>query len=536
VSLLRDDPLLLVFVVAAVGYLAGRIRIGGFGFGVAAVLFAGLAFGMADPQLKVPRSLWTLGLVLFVYTVGLAAGPGFLTALRRRGVGANVAVLVAVTTAAATIAATGLAVGIGPEATAGAYSGGLTNTPALAATLEALKTIEPKPSFDAASGRVLVGYSLGYPLGVTIALLAVFALARRRRRSDDPAGTRVEIVVRTALVEHPGLGTVGAMQERSEDAVTFGRIKRGEEIFVASDDVDLRQGDLVTVVGPAPAADAVVALLGRESTEHVELERGEVDFRRIVVSQRAVAGRTVADLELQSHHGGAVTRVRRGDVDMVAAPDLVLELGDRVRVVAPPSRMDEITRYFGDSYRELRELDVLSFSVGVALGLLVGAIDVPLPGGGTFSLGFAGGPLVVGLLLGAIGRTGPIVWQLPHSANLTLRQLGTVLFLAGIGVNAGDAFGDTILSRAALGVVAAAVVVAATASLATVLIGTLVLRLPPTAMTGIVSGMQTQPAVLAYASEQVEDDTEVNVAYATVVPLAMILKIVLAPLLLRLLS
>ena len=139
-------------------------------------------------------------------------------------------------------------------------------------------------------------------------------------------------------------------------------------------------------------------------------------------------------------------------------------------------------------------------------------------------------------MLGAIGRTGPIVWQLPHSANLTLRQLGTVLFLAGIGVNAGDAFGDTILSRDALGVIAAAVVVAATASLVTVLIGALVLHLPVRTLTGIVSGMQTQPAVLAYASEQTEDDTEVNVGYATVVPLAMILKIVLAPLLLRLLS
>jgi putative transport protein len=535
VSLLRDDPLLLVFVVAAVGYLAGRIRIAGFGFGVAAVLFAGLGFGMADPELKVPRALWTLGLVLFVYTVGLAAGPGFLTALRRRGVGANVAVLVAVLTAAGALAATGLAVGLGPEATAGAYAGGLTNTPALAATLEALKTIEPEETFDAASGQVLVGYSLGYPLGVTIALLAVFGLVRRRR-SDGTSTAPAQIVVRTALVEHGGLGTVGEMQARSEDAVAFGRVKRGDEIFVASDDVGLEPGDLLTVVGPPSEADAVVALLGRESTEHVELERGEVDFRRIVVSKRAVAGRTIADLELQSHYGGAATRVRRGDVDMVAAPGLVLELGDRVRVVAPPARMNEIARYFGDSYRELRELDVLSFSVGVALGLLLGAIDVPLPGGGTFSLGFAGGPLVVGLALGAIGRTGPIVWQLPHSANLTLRQLGTILFLAGIGVNAGDAFGDTILSRDALRVVAAAIVVAATASLATVLIGTLVLRLPLTAMTGIVSGMQTQPAVLAYASEQVEDDTEVSVAYATVTPLAMILKIVLAPLLLRLLS
>jgi putative transport protein len=214
----------------------------------------------------------------------------------------------------------------------------------------------------------------------------------------------------------------------------------------------------------------------------------------------------------------------------------LLEIGDRVRVVAPPSRMDEIARFFGDSYRELRELDVLSFSVGIALGLLLGTIEVPLPGGGTFSLGFAGGPLIVGLVLGALGRTGPIVWQLPHSANLTLRQLGTVLFLAGIGVNAGQAFGDTILSREAISVLAAALVVAATASLVTVLAGTLLLQLPARTMIGVVAGMQTQPAVLAYASEQTEDDSEVNVGYATVVPLAMILKIVLAPLLLRLLS
>jgi putative transport protein len=534
VSLLRDDPLLLVFVVAAVGYLAGRVRIGGFGFGVAAVLFSGLAFGAADSELKVPRPLWTLGLVLFVYTVGLAAGPGFLTALRRRGVGANVAVLVALVTAAGAIAATGIGLGLSAEATAGAYAGGLTNTPALAATLEAVKEIRPDTSFDEASSRILVGYSIGYPLGVTIALLAVFAIVRRR--SQEPLPARAGIVVRTAIVEHAGLGMLRDVQSRSGDAVTFGRVKRGGRLFVAEADVELRPGDLVTVVGPDKTVDEVVALLGRESAEHVELDRRDVEFQRLVVSRHSVAGRTIADLDLPAQHGGTATRVRRGDVDMVAAPGLVLELGDRVRVVAPPSRMAEIAAFFGDSYRELRELDVLSFSVGVALGLLVGAIEIPLPGGGDFSLGFAGGPLLVGLALGAIGRTGRILWQLPHSANLTLRQLGLVIFLAGIGVNAGESFGDTILSSDALGVVAAAAVVATTASLLTVLIGTLVLRLPVLVLTGIVSGVQTQPAVLAYASEQTEDDTEVSVAYATVVPLAMILKILLAPLLLRLLS
>jgi putative transport protein len=535
VSVLRDDPLLLVFVVAAVGYLAGQIRIGGFGFGVAAVLFAGLAFGMADPELKVPRALWTLGLVLFVYTVGLAAGPGFVAALRRRGLGANGLVLAAIVVAAGTIAATGAAVGLGAEETAGAFAGGLTNTPALAASLEALREVEPEQTFDAASGQVLVGYSLGYPIGVTIALLAVFAIGRRRRGSEPVAAPAV-IVVRTAIVERAGLGTLGQVRKGVQDAVVFGRVKRDATLFVASDDVEPLPGDLVTVVGLGDAVDTAIELLGRESSEQVELDRGDVDFKRIVVSNRAVAGLTIAAVDLHGELGATVTRVRRGDVDMVASPELVLELGDRVRVVAEPGRMGEIAAFFGDSYRDLRELDVLSFSVGVALGLLLGAIDVPLPGGGEFSLGFAGGPLIVGLALGAIGRTGPIVWQLPHSANLTLRQLGTVLFLAGIGVNAGDAFGDTIFSHEAIGVVAAAVVVAATASFVTAILGATLLHLPGASLMGIVSGMQTQPAVLAYAAEQQEDDTEVNVGYATVVPLAMILKIALAPLLLRLLQ
>lgn len=533
-DLFRDDPLLVVFVVAAIGYLAGRIRIAGFGFGVAAVLFVGLGFGMADDQLAVPRPIWTLGLVLFVYTVGLAAGPGFVAALRRRGVGTNAVVLAAVSAAAAAIAAIGIAVGLGAEETAGAYAGGLTNTPALAASLEALKEIEPEETFDAASGRVLLGYSIGYPVGVTVALLAIFVLVRRRRASGLPPSPT--IATRTARVTLAGLPVLGELRNRELSPVAFGRVKRGDDVFVAADDTHLELGDLVSVVGPPEAVQETIAALGEESSERVELDREDVDFRRIVVSSRTVAGRPVSELELHDRLGAIVTRVRRGDVDMVATPDLVLELGDHVRVVAPRTRMAAVAELLGDSYRELRELDVLSFSVGVALGLLVGAVSVPLPGGGHFELGFAGGPLLVGLVLGAVGRTGPIVWQIPHSANLTLRQLGTVLFLAGIGVNAGDAFGSTIWSRDALGVLAASAVVAATASFVTAVLGLTLLRLPLTTVMGVVSGMQTQPAVLAYASEQQRDDTEVNVGYATVVPLAMTLKIVLAPLLLRLLS
>ena len=226
---------------------------------------------------------------------------------------------------------------------------------------------------------MLVGYSLGYPAGVTVALLAVFAVVRRRGRAEVVVGPTA-IVVRTALVQHAGLGTLEQVRERSNDTVAFGRVKRGSALFAATDDIEPAPGDLVTVVGPENAVDAAIAVLGSTSSERVELDRTDVDFRRIVVSSHAIAGRTIADADLQGKLGGIVTRVRRGDVDMVASPDLVLELGDHVRVVAAPDRMQAIATFFGDSYRELRELDILSFSVGIALGLLLGSVDVPMPG------------------------------------------------------------------------------------------------------------------------------------------------------------
>ncbi len=177
---------------------------------------------------------------------------------------------------------------------------------------------------------------------------------------------------------------------------------------------------------------------------------------------------------------------------------------------------------------------MLTLSLGVTAGLLLGLIPIPLPGGGTFELGFAGGPLLVALTLGALGRTGPLVWQLPYTANLTLRQLGTVLFLAGIGVRSGQSFASTVVTAEALRLAAAGLAVTGVCVGVTVLIGRRWLAVPPAALAGIVAGTQTQPAVLAYATSQVADEREVNLGYATVYPLAVLAKIVLAQLIVAL--
>ena len=523
IDLLADNPLLLLFVVAATGWLVGRISIGGFSLGIAAVLFAGIAFGALDPSLQLPEELWNLGLVLFVYTVGLATGPGFVASFRRRGIAANGGLLAAVGLAAGVAVAAEAVLGLSAEVAAGVFTGATTNTPALAAALEYLRS-----HGGGESTAPVVGYSLTYPIGVLMPLLAVFLLLRRRPPgASAPGSGPTALVSRTVRVDVQGLPSFGDLRARL-GGVTFGRVKRGDETMLAAEPLAPLPGDLVSVVGDAAHVREATAELGHESTHHVELERSDYDVRRILVSSRAVAGRRVDDLDLPRRFGAAVTRVRRGDVDLVPDPDTSIELGDRVRVLAPRERLPEVSAFFGDSLRRIGEIDILTLSLGLTAGLLLGLVPLPLPGGGSFELGFAGGPLLVALALGAIGRTGPLVWQLPYTANLTLRQLGTVLFLAGVGVRSGQAFASTVASAQALRIAAAGVVVTAAALGATVAVGRLLLRSSPQTLAGVIAGTQTQPAVLAYATAQVADDRQVNLGYATVYPLAMIAKIVLA--------
>ncbi|MBE0606662.1 MAG: transporter, partial [Deltaproteobacteria bacterium] len=203
-----------------------------------------------------------------------------------------------------------------------------------------------------------------------------------------------------------------------------------------------------------------------------------------------------------------------------------LEPGDLIRVMAPRIRMAEVTAFFGDSYRAVSEVDFVTFSIGLALGLLLGRVKIPLPGGIDFALGFAGGPLIVALVLGAVGRTGKLVWSLPYSANTTLRQIGLVLFLAGIGTRAGFGFLSTFTKGGGISIFLAGALLTFVGAMAALWIGHRLMRIPMSLLTGMVAGMFTQPAVLGYALEQTGNDLP-NVGYASVYPVATIAKILL---------
>jgi putative transport protein len=256
-----------------------------------------------------------------------------------------------------------------------------------------------------------------------------------------------------------------------------------------------------------------------------------LDFRRIAVSNEAVAGVPLADLRLIRRFGAVATRVRRGDIDLLATDDLELQLGDRVRVVAAPHRLKEVARFFGDSEKAAQQFSLTNFGLGLAIGVLIGLIEIPIPGGGTFALGMAGGPLVVGLILGKLQRTGSLLWTLPLSASNTLNHLGMMLFLAYAGSNSGAALAEAIVQPIGWKLFVVGLAITLSAAFGHLFIGRYLGGLHGAKLAGAIAGAQTQPAVLAYANERAQDDPRVNLGYAMAYPVGMIVKVVVAPLL-----
>ncbi|MFT3913721.1 MAG: TrkA C-terminal domain-containing protein [Anaeromyxobacteraceae bacterium] len=495
----------------------------------------GLAAGAVDPSLALPEIVYMLGLAIFVYTVGLSSGRAFVASLRRDGLRDSLLAVGVVAVAAVGVAALRAALGLDRGTAAGLFAGALTNTPALAAAVESLRAASP--------GRVVsepvVAYSICYPLGVAGVVLALRLgaalwkpdLAAEAKRLAELGAANEPLASATVEVaEDMGALTVEELVRGLRWRVIFSRMRRGAELQLVAPEARLRRGDLVTVVGTEAELERVIARLGRRSEERLDLDRRAFDLRRIFVSSPEVAGRPLKDLDLAHTLGAVVTRVRRGDVDLLPSDDMRLELGDRVRVLAAVRNLPAVTAYFGDSYRAASEVDILSFAAGLALGLALGMVPIPLPGGVTVSLGFAGGPLVVALLAGTLDRTAGRVWTLPFSASVALRQIGLILFLAGIGTRAGSGFLATFSGTRGLVLLGAGVAITFATALAALWVAHRLLEIPMSLAMGMVAGIHTQPAVLGHALERTGNDIP-SVGYAATYPAATLAKLVLAQLL-----
>ncbi len=537
-----DNPLVLLFVVAAIGYLIGKVNFKGVSLGVAAILFVGLAFGAMYPGVDIPSILVQLGLVLFVYSVGINSGRVFFDSIRKNG-SRDILFGVLMLTISAALAI-GIHYGFSFDAatTTGIYTGSTTNTPALAAVIE---QISNKMGNEAStiSELAVVAYSFTYPMGVMGAIIAILILERfyKINYAQEMESISEKYNVATNLTSSTILITneeVNGLSKRELFAkhkwnVVFGRYTSdGDNVLLPNWDTVFKTGDQIMVVGPKKELNKVAEFLGEFSENKLSRDRRFLDVRRIFVSNPHVVGKTLSELQLDRKFAAVVTRIRRGDVDMLAKGDTVLQLGDRARFVAKREDLDALSNFFGDSYYEASSLNLFSFGLGIALGLLLGTIEFALPGGINFRLGLAGGPIIVSLILGALQRTGPIVWTLPYSVNVTLRQMGLIIFLAVIGIGSGPAFFESIQGSAGVMVFVGGVIISVFTALLTIIIGYKLIKIPFTLILGIISN---QPAVLEFALNRTKNNLPL-IGYTMIFPISLILKIVYAQLLFLVLS
>ena len=517
-SLFASSPLLALFVVVALGAAIGAIRIGPLRFGAAGALFVGLVVSALHPEVVSNHMsiVQPMGLAFFVYCVGISAGATFFQNLRKQ---TN---LLALTTVVCIVGAVialvgGRLLGLSSGLTSGLFTGALTAAPAL--------DTATRLTGDA---NAAVGYAFGYPVGVIGGILIVTITVTRKwvGPKDTPslAGSSLE-AVSIRVSKHINTRDIDAWRDQR---VRLSYLRRDGRTRVTAPGEDLLPGDHVVMVGDPASIRETAPLVGEILDHNLEDDRSDLAFERIVVSNPDVAGRSVCELNVTKRFGAVITRVRRGDLDLLARDDLDLQLGDHVAVVVPTDELDDIAEWLGDSERRVAEVDGMAFGIGLVLGLLLGIVSFPLPGGQGFQLGAAAGPLIVGMLLGALRRTGPLVWTLPAAANLTIRQIGLMLFLAALGLNAGPQFASLLGSpegwRAALLAAVMVVVCCAIQALGAKFIG-----LSSARAAGGIAGFLGQPAVLQAADARVTDE-RIEAAYATLFAFAIIVKILLLPL------
>jgi putative transport protein len=513
-TILERQPLLALFLSIAIGYVVGEIAVKGFSLGVGAVLFVALAVGWFAPASAPAAVLGNFGLALFLYTVGIQYGRQFVLGLTSaHGLKANVMALTGVLVAGALSLLVARAAGLNTGYALGLFAGSGTSTPTLQAAIAAVGSDDPA-----------VGYSVAYPFGVAGPILFLYLTSlwwKPGLKAPAAAGLELlEVVLERA--EYVGR-TLAELTPALPAGVRVVAVRRDDHNRPAGPDLVLARNDVLLVIVPDRAAlDRVRASVGAEAPGRLTGDRRDLDYLRVFASRPGVVGRPLAELDLPGKNAAVVAQVRRGDAELVPAPDLLLEFGDRVGLLAHRADFPVLRAYFGDSIKGTAELSYVSIGLGMALGFLLGGIPIPIPGVGTIALGLSG-VLIVALLLGHRRRTAGLNWTMPLSANLVLRNLGLTLFLAQVGLASGPKFAAAVAETGLLMLGLGAVVLVGLV-VPVLAIGRFVLRMPFDDLAGIVSGACGNAAILAFSNKLAPTDRP-DINYATIFPGMTLVKI-----------
>jgi putative transport protein len=513
-EIIATQPILAVFLAIGLGYLVGQINLGGFSLGVGAVLFVGLAIGAFSPKAQISGPIGLTGLIMFLYGIGILYGRQFFEGMTgAAGIKYNLLALAAVVAALGVALALGQAFGVKIGHTLGIFAGSMTSTATLQAALEVTKNSEPS-----------IGYSVAYPFGVIGPILCIYFMTRQAQPKFPPKVQRFHMGEVTLSDNFAGR-KLDELDGDLPDGVQVTMVRKDGQNVVPSVDLVLAPGDGLMIIADREDAIAEAATrLGKLEPGRIVKDRSALDYIRVFVGKADVVGVPISRLPLPAGFPVHLLHVRRYDADIVPTPDLTLEFGDRVGVLMPPDRKDAVRRYFGDTVKAAAEFSYVSLGVGMVLGVLLGLIPIPIPGVGTVTLGIGGGPLIVALVVGRLRRTGPLLWVMPLPANIVLRNFGLALFLAAVGINAGQPFVRTV-SETGLTMLLIGAAVLLTTVLIVLLVGYYLLKIPYDDLVGVASGATGNPAILVYSTRMAPTERP-DIGYAMIFPSMTIVKVI----------
>lgn len=532
---------LILSLVIAFGIMLGKIKIAGISLGVTWILFVGIVFGHFNLSLNehLLHFLKEFGLILFVYSIGLQVGPGFFSAFKKGGFTLNMLAITSVSLSVVVAIVLYLVTDTPITTMVGILSGAVTNTPGLGAAQQANSDLN---GIDAP--EIAMGYAMAYPLGVIGTILALQSLkyilkintTTEETEAEKGLGHLQELTVRPVSLEIVNKAidnkAIKDIQPLVNRKFVISRIRhQGEKQELVNSETILHIGDQILVISNPKDIEAITVFFGKQIDMKWENEDTNLVSRRILITKPELNGKTLSQLRIRRNFGASITRINRSGVDLVAAPNLQLQMGDRVTVVGSELAVSHAEKVLGNSLKRLNHPNLIPIFIGIALGCVLGSIPFMLPGiPQPLKLGLAGGPLIVSILISRFGPHYKLITYTTMSANLMVREIGIALFLACVGLGAGKGFIETIVNEGGYVWIGYGAIITIFPLLVTGLIGRYGCKLNYYTLIGILSGANTNPPALAYSNEQTSCDAPA-VGYATVYPLAMFLRVLSAQLL-----
>ena len=530
----------LLALVAVIGLWIGHFKIKGVGLGIGGVLFGGILVAHFTTQYGIKLDSHTLhfvqefGLILFVYTIGIQVGPGFFASLRQSGLTLNgLGILIVALGALVTILIYKFA-NIPLDVALGIYSGAVTNTPSLGAGQQILSEL----GMSQTTSNMGMAYAMAYPFGICGILLSMWLIRlffkikvdeeaanfEKESGHDKDALKSMSLKVTNTnlngihLIEIPGF---------DDEDVVCSRLKRGELVIVPKADTDVQLGDILHLVGNPEGLKKMHLIIGEEVDVPVASLSGEIRSERVVVTNEKVLGKKIRHLGIHQKYGVVISRLNRAGVELVPTAHTTLQFGDVLHMVGKTDILNQAISVIGNAKQKLLQVQMLPVFIGIGLGVLLGSIPFYIPGFPVaLKLGLAGGPLVVALILARIGSIGKLYWFMPPSANLALREIGIVLFLAVVGLKSGGSFVDTLNNCSGLEWMGYGIFITLVPLMIVGVIARLYAKLNYLSLCGLLAGSMTDPPALAFANELKEGSGAASLSYATVYPLTMFLRII----------